>query len=94
MAVLMTLFRCPTCKTLHKSQKDALACKNRHLIIREQWAVGRDGKAVRVMPGVHPDGLYGLKWALREADLSDFVDTRRKQLEKEKWGLKHDYPSG
>lgn len=76
MAHIETWYRCPACQLLYGKQKDAIACRNSHPIRAEQWAVGKGGKAAKVM-GNHVNGVAD---ALREADLSDFIVEREKQL--------------
>ena len=73
MAHIETWYRCPTCNGLHDTQKEAITCRNSHPIMAERWAVGKNGKAARINENCSMDGLYGIKWALREADKSDSV---------------------
>jgi hypothetical protein len=44
------------------------------------WAVGKGGKAVRIFDNFSQEMI---KHALREADLSDFIEERKRQLEDE-----------
>ncbi|TCX51954.1 hypothetical protein [Dehalobacter sp. 14DCB1] len=74
MAHIETWYRCPTCNRVWSSQKEAITCRNSHPVKAERWAIGKNGKAVAV-------SYRGLDWALREADLSDFIHERAKQLE-------------
>jgi len=76
MAHIETWYRCPTCNTRHDKLKDALLCKNQHQIIPERWAVGKGGKAVKIQES-HANGV---EYALIEADLSDNIHERAKQL--------------
>lgn len=80
MAVVKTFYKCPVCQQGFDSQAKAIRCKNLHPIKTEQWAVGHGGKRVRICEGYAIDSMYGLNWALREADLSDFIEVRKKQL--------------
>ena len=74
MAHIEIWYRCPLCKRVYDTEREALICKNKHPIITERRAVGKDGKAVRIdRPGEEA-------WALREADLSDFIEERKRQL--------------
>ncbi len=79
MAIVRTYYTCPTCQRMHETVKEATICRNRHPIRGQNWAVGKY-KMVRISERCHPDGMYGLNWALREADLSDNIEERRKQL--------------
>lgn len=80
MAHIETWYRCPVCGRAHGTYKEAVICKNKHDIQSEQWAVGTGGKAVRIFDNWAPDSLHGINGAQREADLSDFVEIRKKQL--------------
>lgn len=82
MARIETWHRCPVCHKYFDKQYDAISCRNAHPIETERWAVGKDGKAVRIFDHCALDGCGGLKWALQEADLSDDVKERAKQLRK------------
>jgi hypothetical protein len=75
MAHVETWWRCPGCHRKHDTQKKAEKCAVTH-VHSEQWAVGGGGKAVLV-------AYRGLEWALREADLSDFIEERKRQLAEE-----------
>ncbi|EGW36481.1 hypothetical protein [Desulfosporosinus sp. OT] len=83
MARIKVWYRCPTCQKQHNKESDAIACRNNHPILAESWAVGKDGKAVRISDHCAPNGLGGINWALREADLSDNIKIRTRQLEEE-----------
>lgn len=78
MAHIETWWRCP-CGAAHDTQKEAISCAVTH-VKSERWAVGKGGKAVRIFDNCAPDGQHGIKWALQEADLSDVVEVRRRQL--------------
>ena len=80
MAHVETWHRCPTCNSLHDKLKDAVSCKNKHPVTSERWAVGKGGKAVRIYDNCSLDGYGGVNWALREADLSDYIEERKRQL--------------
>lgn len=84
MAHIETYYRCPTCQKLWDKQKDATNCRSSHPVLAEKWAVGKDEKGVRISDDHTPNSKYGVNWALREADLSDDIQERRKQLEREK----------
>ncbi len=84
MAHIEVWHRCPVCKKLFSTATEAVKCRNTHTIPAETWAVGRGGKGVRVFENVAPDSMYGLNWALREADLSDFIEERKRQLSERK----------
>ena len=83
MAHIEVWYRCPVCDARYTDEQSAIRCKNRHPIIPERWAVGKDGKAVKINEFASPDGKYGMHWALREADLSDFIEERKMQLQQE-----------
>ena len=83
MAHIEIWYRCPTCRVLYSNQNEAFKCRNSHPVIAEKWAVGKGGKAVKINEFASPDGMYGVNWALREADLSDFIEEREKQLRNE-----------
>jgi hypothetical protein len=71
VAYIRAYFRCPTCSKEYKTYDAAAECRGLHLITRNLWAIGENGKAVRVTERCVP-GSYGSKeWALREADLRD-----------------------
>jgi hypothetical protein len=80
MARVEIYYRCPACNTLYDSTHAAVKCRNSHAISQETWAVGRNGKSVRFFDHLHPDSMYGRNWALREAELSDYIEERKKQL--------------
>ncbi len=81
MAHVETWYRCPACNGLYDTYKEAYNCRNSHAIRSEQWAVGKGGKAVYIQKNSAPNSLYGREWALKEADLSDNIYEREKQLE-------------
>lgn len=78
MAHIETWWRC-RCGARYGTQKEAISCAISH-VRSEQWAVGKGGKAVRIFENHAPDSQHGINGALREADLSDFVEERRRQL--------------
>lgn len=78
MAHIETWYRCP-CGAAYDTQREALHCSAAH-VRSERWAVGKSGKAVRIFENCAPNGRGGENWALREADLSDNVEERRRQL--------------
>lgn len=82
MAHIETWFVCPICKRTYGSQADAIKCRNKHPIMAERWAVGKGGKAVRIFDNCSLNGCGGENWALKEADLSDIIETRKQQLRK------------
>jgi hypothetical protein len=84
MAHVETWYRCPTCDSVWSTFKEAEKCKNSHNVRSEQWAVGAGGKAVRINEHCSVNSMYGLNWALEEANLSDNIHERKKQLEKKK----------
>ncbi len=71
MARIETWYRCPVCKGVYGDKSQATACRNRHEVMSELWAVGKEGKAVRVNPRASVNGYGGINWALGEADRSD-----------------------
>ena len=74
MAHIEIWYHCPLCKRAYDTEREAVISKNKHPIITERRAVGKDGKAVRIdRPGEEAR-------ALREADLSDFIEERKRQL--------------
>ena len=81
MALIANRYRCPACSRLFTTYKEAKDCRDRHPVQTERWAVGKDGKEVRISENCSYNGAGGEKWALREADLSDFIGERKKQLE-------------
>ena len=72
---------CPVCNRKYAKQSGAIKCRNTHPIVEEKWAVGQGGKSVRIYDNCSEDGYGGLNWALKEADLSDFIEERKKQLD-------------
>jgi hypothetical protein len=78
MAHVETWYRCPTCTRVYTSSHEAVECRNSHHITPERWAVGKY-KSVRI--DEHSSGRGGLIWALEEADLSDNIHERARQLE-------------
>lgn len=82
MAHIEIWYRCP-CGAHHKTQKEAVKCAAGH-VRAERWAVGKGGKAVRIFENWSEDSMHGASGALREADLSDFIEERRRQLDTEK----------
>jgi len=80
MAHIEIWYRCPVCNKAYNDQREATRCKNRHPLIEETWAVGKGGKGVRIFDNWHPDSVHGVNGALREADLSDFIEERKLQL--------------
>ena len=58
-----------------------MRCRNQHPIKSERWAVGKGGKAVMIFDNWSADSGHGIRGALREADLSDDIIERKKQLE-------------
>ena len=83
MAHIEIWHRCPVCNKAHDTQREAVKCRDLHPIRTERWAVGKGGKAVRIFDNCTPDGRGGVNWALREANLSDSIEIRKKQLEQE-----------
>lgn len=84
MAQLREYWRCPVCQILWETQKEANMCKNSHSVTSEIWAESESGKAVKVNPYSAPGSMGSSAWALREAELSDYTDKRKAQLEYEK----------
>jgi len=80
MAHIEIWYRCPVCNQAYSSQREATRCKNLHPVKEERWAVGKGGKAVRIFDNWAPDTMHGINGALREADLSDFIEERKRQL--------------
>lgn len=80
MAHIEIWYRCPVCNAAYTEYIEAVRCRNKHDIISERWAVGKE-KAVRIFDNCAPNGRGGLNWALNEADLSDDIDERKCQLE-------------
>lgn len=81
MAHIETLYRCSIYNQAFGSQVDAIKCRNAHPILFERWAVGKGGKAVRIYDNCSIDGVGGVNWALKEADMSDLIEVRKQQLE-------------
>lgn len=75
MAHIETWYRCP-CGAAYDTQKEAIQCAVSH-VHSEQWAVG--SKAVRIFDN-WASGIHSISGALREADLSDFIEERKRQL--------------
>ena len=82
MAHIETWYRCPICNKAHRSQIDAIKCRDAHPIVDEKWAVGKGGKSVRIYDNCSIDGFGGVNWALKEADMSDLIEVRKQQLRK------------
>ena len=68
------------CGACYDTQREANLCALSH-VKAERWAVGKNRKAVRIFDNWSPDSIHGVRGALREADLSDFIEVRKKQLE-------------
>ena len=66
MAHIEVWWRCPGCHLSWTTQREAVKCAASH-VRPERWAVSDR----------HP----GEAFALREADLSDFIEERRRELE-------------
>jgi len=81
MAHIEIWYCCPVCDSRYKSQRYATKCKNIHPVKEERWAVGKGRKAVRIFDNWAPDTMHGEIGALREADLSDDIEERKRQLE-------------
>lgn len=76
MAHIEIWYRCPLCKRAYYTEREAGICRNKHPVITERRAVGKGGKSVRIdRPGQEAQ-------ALREADLSDLIEERQRQLKK------------
>ena len=60
-----------------------MRCRDQHPIKVEHWAVGKGGKAVMIFDNWSPNSEHGIRGALREADLSDDIYERKRQLEAE-----------
>ena len=75
MAHIEIWWRCPCCHRHWDTQREAAKCAGSH-VRAERWAVSDryPGKAVVC-------NYRGDAFALREADLSDFIDERRRELE-------------
>jgi len=83
MAHIETWYRCPVCSQPYDKQGAAIKCRNSHPIKAERWAVGKGRKMVRIFDSCALNSFGGVNWALREADLSDNIQERAKQLEEE-----------
>ena len=81
MAHVETWYRCLYCKAAYDSMKEARECAAGH-VRAEKWAVSENlpGKAVSFDPSAKPWSYNSEQWALQEAELSDFVKERRKQI--------------
>lgn len=84
MAHIETWYRCPVCKKAYGNQGEAIKCQRSHPIITETWAIGKNGKSVRINDNCTLDSYGGLNWALKEAELSDNREERKRQLEQNK----------
>lgn len=84
MAHIEVWYRCPVCNGSYTTQGEAINCRNAHPIRAERWAVGKGGKAVRIFDNWALNSMHGITGALREADLSDDIEERKRQLEEEK----------
>ena len=75
MAHIETWWRCPGCHRCWDTKREAAKCAASH-VRAERWAVSdrHPGKAVAC-------NYRGDAFALREADLSDFIDEREIELE-------------
>ena len=75
MAHIEVWWSCPGCHLRWTTQREAVKCAASH-VRSERWAVSNRhlGKAVAC-------NYRGEAFALREADLSDFIDERRRELE-------------
>ena len=75
MAHIEVWWSCPGCHLRWTTQRDAVKCAASH-VRPERWAVSdrHPGKAVAC-------NYRGETFALREADLSDFIEERRRELE-------------
>lgn len=81
MALVKIKYCCPVCNRKYDTHNGAIKCRNEHPVLEEKWAVGSGGKAVRIFDNCSLDGRGGLNWALKEAELSDFKEERKEQLE-------------
>lgn len=77
MAHLETWYRCPICNRAHDTYSEAVKCRNKHPIQSERWAVGKRGKVVRIFNNF---SAKEVDQSLREADLSDLIEERKRQL--------------
>ena len=75
MAHIEVWWSCPGCHLRWTTQREAVKCAASH-VRPERWAVSdrHPGKAVAC-------NYRGETFALREADLSDFIEERRRELE-------------
>lgn len=75
MAHIEIWWSCPGCHLRWTTQREAVRCAASH-VRSERWAVSdrHPGKAVAC-------NYRGEAFALREADLSDFIEDRRRELE-------------
>lgn len=75
MAHIEIWWSCPGCHLRWTTQREAVRCAASH-VRSERWAVSdrHPGKAVAC-------NYRGEAFALREADLSDFIEERRRELE-------------
>ena len=75
MAHIEIWWSCPGCHLRWTTQREAVKCAASH-VRSERWAVSdrHPGKAVAC-------NYRGEAFALREADLSDFIEERRRELE-------------
>lgn len=81
MAHIETWYRCPICNQAYDNEREAMRCRNQHPIRSELWAIGKSGKGVRILDNWAPESAHGIKGAIREADLSDDIHERKRQLE-------------
>ena len=84
MAVVRKRYKCPVCQSSYGTYKDAVVCRNTHSIIEELWAVSKSGKGTRIYDNRAPGSVGSMEWALREAELSDYPEERKRQLAEEK----------
>lgn len=75
MAYIEIRYCCPVCNKKYAKQNGAIKCRNTHPVLEEKWAVGNGSKSVRIFNNTEEE------WALKEADLSDFIEERKKQLD-------------
>lgn len=75
MAHIEVWWSCPGCHLRWTTQREAVKCAASH-VRSERWAVSdrHPGKAVAC-------NYRGEAFALREADLSDFIEERRREPE-------------
>jgi hypothetical protein len=86
VAHIEVCYRCPACDRGYDTRRKAIDCRNSHPAIEEKWAIGKGGKGVRIYDNWAPSSRHGIIGALREADLSDNIEERKRQLE----GLKNE----